>query len=55
MVVLDQMPRVEHKEAAAMAILGMRIPWLERNALTFDCKSANLQQVLQVALHELAL
>jgi hypothetical protein len=40
---------------AAIAIPGMRKLWRAKKAMSFDCKTANLQQVLQVALHELAL
>jgi hypothetical protein len=45
-------PRAKYKEVAAMAILGIRKSWLERNARSFDSKGATLQQVLHVALDE---
>jgi hypothetical protein len=43
-----KLPRTNHNEVAVMTLLVMRKPWLERNASTFDRKSATLQQVLQV-------
>lgn len=47
--------RSDQKEIHAMAILGMRKIWLERNARTFDRASSTLQQVLNQASTDLAL